>query len=144
MPAGQNQNRLSGREIKAILTRFQLKPASGFSTEQPTGSLLQTRALQGRDKRGGAARVLERIDDTPVHHVLLGAMGQLRFAEEKLHITQFCTSRERRAAAGSGQIHCKAFEIGKRAIGQSSVVSGPQNHTGRLTCFECLLPTGCT
>jgi hypothetical protein len=46
--------------------------------------------------------------------------------------------------ARSGQVHCKAFEIGERAIGQSTVVSGAQNHTGRLACFECLLPTGCT
>jgi len=46
---------------------------------------LQTRALQRRDTRGGATRILERIDDAPVYHVLLGAMGQLRFAEEKLH-----------------------------------------------------------
>src|SRR5262249_16723913 len=29
-------------------------------------------------------------------------------------------------------------------MGQSSVVGGAQNYTGRLACFECLLPTGCT
>jgi hypothetical protein len=46
--------------------------------------------------------------------------------------------------AGSGQVHCMALEIGERAIGESSTVRGAQNHMGRLACFECLLPTGCT
>jgi len=36
------------------------------------------------------------------------------------------------AVAGSGQVHCKTFEIGERAVGQSSVVSGAQSHAGRL------------
>ena len=44
----------------------------------------------------------------------------------------------------SGQVHCKALEIGERAIGQSSLVSGAQNDTGRLACVECFPPTGGT
>src|SRR5262249_46539008 len=35
------------------------------------------------------------------------------------------------------------FEIGERAVVQGAFVSGAQDHTGRLTCLECFLPTGC-
>jgi hypothetical protein len=37
-----------------------------------------------------------------------------------------------RIRARSAQVHCKAFQIGERAISQSSLVSSAQNHTGRL------------
>src|SRR5262245_2014586 len=46
----------------------------------------------------------------------------------------------RRADPGSGQVHCKPFEIGQRAMGESSAVRSAQNDTGR---FECFLPPGC-
>src|SRR6266571_1318278 len=44
---------------------------------------------------------------------------------------------------GSGQVHCKAFEIGERAVVESAFVRGAQHHTGRLARVECFLPTGC-
>ena len=44
----------------------------------------------------------------------------------------------------SGQIYCMPFEIGQRAVGESTAVRSAQNDTGRLACLECLLPTGCT
>ena len=42
------------------------------------------------------------------------------------------------------QIHCEPFEIGERAVGQSSLMSGAQDHAGRLACFKCFLPAWCT
>ena len=45
---------------------------------------------------------------------------------------------------GSGQVDCEAFEIGERAVAQSTLVSGAQDHAGRLARLECFLPTGCT
>src|ERR1039458_5005799 len=42
------------------------------------------------------------------------------------------------------QVHCEAFEVGKRAIGQRSLVSGAQDYARGLACLECFLPAGCT
>ena len=42
------------------------------------------------------------------------------------------------------QIHCEAFEIGKRAMDQGAIVGGTQDHPGRLVCIESFLPAGRT
>src|SRR5262249_25201471 len=44
--------------------------------------------------------------------------------------------------AQSRQIHGEAFEISERTVRQGRLVRGSQDHTGRLVCFECLLPAG--
>ena len=36
------------------------------------------------------------------------------------------------------------FEVGERAICQRTLMSGTQDHSRRLVCFECFLPAGCT
>ena|SRR5271165_729455 len=43
--------------------------------------------------------------------------------------------------APSGQVDCGAFEIGQRAVAQSTLVGGTQNHARRLARFEGFLPT---
>ena len=54
-------------------------------------------------------------------------------------------AREGRPVGGprSGQVHRKAFEIGKRAVAQSAFVRSAQNHAGRLARLEGFLPSGC-
>jgi hypothetical protein len=42
------------------------------------------------------------------------------------------------------QVHREAFEIGERAVRQSTLVGGAQHHPWRLICLESFLPTGCT
>ena len=41
--------------------------------------------LECSEERGHAIRVLEGVDDAPMHHELLRAMVELRIAEEELH-----------------------------------------------------------
>src|SRR6476619_4335682 len=43
-------------------------------------------------------------------------------------------------APRSRKVSCEAFEIGKRAIGESTLVRGEQYHTRRLASLECFLP----
>jgi hypothetical protein len=50
--------------------------------------------------------------------------------------TSYCTQ--------SRQVHCEPFDIGERAVGQSTFVSGAQGYAGGLACLECFLPAGCT
>ena len=44
------------------------------------------------------------------------------------------------AALQSRKIHCEAFKIGKRAVSESTLVRGAQDHSRRLACLECFLP----
>src|ERR1035441_7911472 len=53
-------------------------------------------------------------------------------------------SRNTSFCAQSRQVHCEPFEIGERAVGQSSLVSGAQGNAGGLAYLECFLPAGCT
>jgi hypothetical protein len=43
-----------------------------------------------------------------------------------------------------GPIHCEAFKIGKRAVSESTLVRGAQDHSRRLACLECFLPARST
>jgi hypothetical protein len=43
-----------------------------------------------------------------------------------------------------GPIHCEAFKIGKRAVSESTLVRGSQDHSRRLACLECFLPARST
>ena len=40
----------------------------------------------------------------------------------------------------SGQVHCETLEIGERAVAECGLVSGPQDHPGRLARLHCFLP----
>jgi hypothetical protein len=40
----------------------------------------------------------------------------------------------------SRKVYCEAFEIGKRAVSESTLVRGAQNYTRRLACLERFLP----
>ena len=46
--------------------------------------------------------------------------------------------------AKSSQVHREPFEIGQRAVAQSTFVGSAQDHAGSLAGLECFLPTGCT
>ena len=43
-------------------------------------------------------------------------------------------------APRSRKVYCEAFEIGKRAIGESTLVRGAQDHARRVACLEGFLP----
>jgi len=72
------------------------------------------------------------------------------FAETKPLLVRRLKFIERPLMAQSGrsaqsrQVHAEPFEIGERAMGQSSLVGGPQDNPGRLVRFEGLLPARCT
>jgi len=48
-----------------------------------------------------------------------------------------------KALAWLRQVHREAFEIAKRAMGQSTLVGSTQDHPGSMVCLERFLPTGC-
>jgi len=50
-------------------------------------------------------------------------------------------SQKRRGRSQSDQIHRELLEIGERAVAESGLVSGPQDHPGRLARLHCFLPT---
>ena len=41
----------------------------------------------------------------------------------------------------SRKVYCEAFKIGKRAVSESAFVRGTQDHTRRVACLECFLPS---
>src|SRR5262245_24953743 len=49
----------------------------------------------------------------------------------------------RRIERRSGQVHGEAFEIGERAISESTFVGGTQDHPGGLARLKGFLPTRC-
>jgi hypothetical protein len=47
--------------------------------------LLEPQRIERSQQRSDAVGVLKGIDDTPMHHVLLGLVGQLGLGKEELH-----------------------------------------------------------
>src|SRR3984957_3388099 len=52
--------------------------------------------------------------------------------------------RGRIRAPQSRKVYCEAFEIGKRAVRECTLVRGAQHHARCLACLECFLPAGHT
>src|SRR5689334_1427870 len=53
-------------------------------------------------------------------------------------------SSGRSPTAGGHARSCEAFKIGEGAVAQGGLVSGAQDHAGRLARLKCFLPTRCT
>src|SRR5215469_179299 len=64
-----------------------------------------------------------------------GCGSARRAAEPLIRCKPGATRRE------SGQIHRELLEIGERAVAESGLVRGPQDHPGRLARLHCFLPT---
>jgi hypothetical protein len=57
----------------------------GIPAEIARARLDQSLRFQGVDQRRGPVQLFKRIHNPPMHHILLGLVGQLSFREEHLH-----------------------------------------------------------
>ena len=61
--------------------------------------------------------------------------------EGAVYLGQGLAARRMSVRPQSRKVNCEAFKIGKRAVGESTLVRGTQDHTRRVACLECFLPS---
>ena len=128
---------------------------TSLNVRQRQQRLLACRLRRFRDER--AAVSIGRGDEARCHVVAEQAPRNVRRASsggppstalvERRHRLQSRTMslrllqpRVNWRAPQSRKVYCEAFEIGKRAVSESTLVRGAQDHTRRLACLECFLP----
>ena len=95
-----------------------------------------------RDEQNGRflfnAKALQALGIDPVEAQQRGyPLKEVAEATEELTVGQ---QPQCMGVTASRKVYCEAFEIGKRAVSESTLVRGAQDHTRRVASLECFLP----